>query len=156
MSGDVDVRSEPALRRLADELEIRNVIARLAQLADTAPDDDLSGYLSLFTEDAAWVIGAEGGPVAPQERRGLTDIEAGVRERRAAGVQGPGTHTRHLVSTIAVIFDSDDSAQAPCYWQFFRETSSGAPLLAGMGEYRNTFVRTAAGWKLARRVIYPG
>jgi 3-phenylpropionate/cinnamic acid dioxygenase small subunit len=156
MSGDIDVQSDPVLRRLADELEIRNVIARLAQLADTAPDDDLSGYLSLFTDDAAWVIGAEGGPVAPQERRGLADIEAGVRERRAAGVQGPGTHTRHLVSTIAVIFDSDDSAQAPCYWQFFRETSSGAPLLAGMGEYRNTFARTAAGWKLARRVIYPG
>ncbi len=156
MSGDVDVQSDSVLRRLADELEIRNVIALLAQLADTAPDDELDRYLALFTDDAAWVIGAEGGPLPPQGRHGQADILAGVRERRAAGIQGPGTHTRHLVSTIAVVFDSDDSAQAPCYWQFFRNTASEAPLLAGMGEYRNTFVRTADGWKLAWRVIYPG
>ena len=80
--------AEEVLQRVADELEIRNLLARLAQLADGG---DLDDYVSLFAEDAVW----EGyGPA----RRGKADILAGATERRAAGGQGPGTHSYHIVS----------------------------------------------------------
>jgi uncharacterized protein (TIGR02246 family) len=43
---------EPAIERLADEMEIRNLVAQLAHLADMA--EDLEEYLACFTDDAVW------------------------------------------------------------------------------------------------------
>jgi 3-phenylpropionate/cinnamic acid dioxygenase small subunit len=148
--------ADPAVQRLADELEIRNLVAELSQLADSASDDELDRYLALFTEDATWATLADGPTLAAQERKGHQEILEGVRERRAAGIQGPGTDTRHVISTVVVSFETSDKAFARCYWQYFTNTSSSAPVLGLMGEYRNTFVRTPQGWKLARRELIPG
>ena len=71
-------------------------------------------------------------------------------------MQGPGTNTRHVVSTLVVTFETGDRALARCYWQYYTHTASSAPVLALMGEYRNTFLRTPVGWKLARRELVPG
>jgi 3-phenylpropionate/cinnamic acid dioxygenase small subunit len=146
----------PDVQQLADELEIRNRVAELAQLADTAPDDELDRYLALLTEDATWVVVADSELLTTQERKGHAEILEGVRERRATGVQGPGTDTRHVVSTLVVTFETSDRAMGRCYWQYYARASSSAPVLALMGEYRNTFVRTASGWKLSRREVIPG
>jgi 3-phenylpropionate/cinnamic acid dioxygenase small subunit len=148
--------NDSALQRLADELEIRNLVAEISQLADTAADDELDRYLALFTEDATWAVLSDGPGLNAQERKGHQEILEGVRERRAAGIQGPGTHTRHVVSTVVVTFERSDKALVRCYWQYYRDASSDAPVLALMGEYRNTFVRTPQGWKLARRELVPG
>lgn len=147
---------DPAVQRVVDELEIRSHVAELAQLADTAPDDELDKYLALLTEDATWVVVAASELLETQERTGHLEILEGVRERRVAGVQGPGTDTRHVVSTLVVTFETSDRAMARCYWQYFTNASSSAPVLALMGEYRNTFVRTPSGWKLSRRELIPG
>jgi len=125
-----------------DELAVRNVIARLAQYAD-GPDVD--AYVDLFAPDALWEM-----PGAPT-KRGQAEIRAGSAERRATGGQGPGSNTRHAVSTIAVTVDGD-SAVADSYWQFWADTST-APRVALMGVYRDEFVRTDTGWKLYRRQI---
>jgi 3-phenylpropionate/cinnamic acid dioxygenase small subunit len=145
-----------AVQRVADELEIRNLVAELAQLADTASDDELERYLALFTDDATWAVLADGDELETQERRGHSEILDGVRERRTRGIQGPGTDTRHVVSTLVVRFETRDRAMARCYWQYYTGASSSGPVLAQMGEYRNTFVRTRLGWKLARRELVPG
>jgi 3-phenylpropionate/cinnamic acid dioxygenase small subunit len=147
--------TDPDLQVIADELEIRNLLARATQLADTVSDADLDTYLSLWTDDATWAVVSDG--ILPaQERRGRDQILEGVRERRSAGIQGPGTATRHALHTVAVRFESPDEAWATCYWHYYRETTSATPVLAGMGEYRNRLVRTPAGWRLARREIVPG
>jgi 3-phenylpropionate/cinnamic acid dioxygenase small subunit len=148
--------SDQAVQRVADELEIRNLVAELSQLADTASDAELERYLDLFTEDATWVVLAQTEGLSPQVRSGRREILEGVRERRSAGIQGPGTSTRHAVSTLVVRFETSDRAVARCYWQYFTHTSSAAPVLALMGEYRNTFVRTPQGWRLERRELVPG
>jgi 3-phenylpropionate/cinnamic acid dioxygenase small subunit len=148
--------TDSTVQRIADELEIRNLIARLTLLADTASDDELDSYISLFAEDATWVVLAGGNGLGAQERRGHEEILEGVRERRAAGVQGPGTNTRHAVHTLMVEFESADKALARCYWTYHTDTASSAPLLSLMGEYRNTVVRTPDGWKLARRELITG
>jgi 3-phenylpropionate/cinnamic acid dioxygenase small subunit len=140
-------------RRVADELEIRNLVAALAQGADTGTVDD---YVALFVEDAVWempdnpVVG-----VAGSKRVGRDDIRAGVVERRAAGLQGPGSGSLHVIATILVLVGPGDEAAGRAYWQFYGDTAS-TPVLRSMGRYDDTYRRTAAGWQLAHRSIVIG
>jgi uncharacterized protein (TIGR02246 family) len=127
-----------------DELAVRNVVARLALYAD-GPDVD--AYVDLFTHDAVWDM-----PGAP--RRGHAEIRAGSEERRAAGQIGPGSNTRHVVSTVAVTVDGD-RAVADSSWQFYVDTVS-SPKLQLMGAYHDELVRVDGQWKLARRQITIG
>ena len=136
-----------------DELEIRNLLAALAQLADRGTVEE---YLDLFAPDAVWVVPAipQTG-VAATELRGVDAIGAGVRERRAAGVQGPGTDTAHVVTTTVVRFEGDDTAVATSTWLFLTGTAT-TPRLQGVGRYTDTLGRTDAGWRLCRREIALG
>ena len=124
-----------------DELAVRNLVARVAQYAD-GPDVD--AYVALFTPGAVWDM-----PGAP--RRGQDEIRAGSEERRAAGTIGPGSNTRHVVSTIAVTVDGE-KAVADSVWQFYADTAT-APHLQLMGTYHDQLVRIAGDWKLAHRTI---
>ncbi|MDX6740962.1 nuclear transport factor 2 family protein [Actinocorallia sp. A-T 12471] len=133
-------------RGVADELEIRGVLARVAQYSDTG---DLADYAALFTEDARWSMA--GWP----EKTGRAAIREAGAARRAEGQTGPGSATRHLVGTVAVALDGD-RAIADSYWQFWVETASAAPRLFSMGAYRDTLHRTDHGWKIADRLITPG
>ena len=137
---------------MSDDADIRSLLARLAHLADSG---DLDEYLTLFTEDAAWVVPAipQTG-VAASERRGVEEIAAGVRERRAAGVQGPGTGTMHLVTTTDVEIEGDE-AIALSTWLFLADTAT-APRVQAVGRYHDTLRRTQDGWRLARREISAG
>jgi 3-phenylpropionate/cinnamic acid dioxygenase small subunit len=139
--------------RTADELAIRNLIGRVALLADTTPD--LDEYLGLFTEDAVWDFPGDPTQQLPPSRTvGHAAILADRRERRGTGFQGPGTHTRHLVTVLAVEPDGD-SASADSYWMYLTKTNS-APSITSMGQYRDSFLRTADGWRLAHRQIILG
>jgi uncharacterized protein (TIGR02246 family) len=140
--------------RTADELEIRNVLAALAQLADSG---EVEEYLELFAPDAVWVV-----PAIPQtgveatELRGVDAIGAGVRQRRAAGVQGPGTNTAHLVTTTVVRFENDTTAVARSTWLFLADTAAAARVQSA-GRYTDTFTRNDDGrWRLTRRQIVLG
>lgn len=131
--------------RVLDELEIRNLIARVAQLADHG---DAEEYASLFTEDAAWEF--PGGP-----RRGRADILAGARERRQQRVTGPGSATRHLIATLAVRVEDATTATADSYFQFWRDTAT-SPTLFNMGHYHDVLRREDGAWRVARREIVVG
>ncbi|MBY0401163.1 nuclear transport factor 2 family protein [Myxococcota bacterium] len=130
------------LQRLADEAEIRNLLARIAQLADEGELDD---YVACFTPSATW--GGAGFP----ERRGHAAILAGARERRAGGTAGPGSKTRHLISTSVVELDGD-RARTRSIFLFYRDTTT-TPTLDRMGVWEDVFARTESGWKLAARTI---
>jgi uncharacterized protein (TIGR02246 family) len=131
--GSVDV--------MADELAVRNLVGRASQYAD---GDDVEAYVALFTEDGSWEM-----PGAP--RRGHDDIRSGSLERRAEGMIGPGSHTRHVVSILSTSVEGD-TATADSVWQFFVETDV-APRLKLIGTYHDDLVRTADGWRIARRQI---
>jgi 3-phenylpropionate/cinnamic acid dioxygenase small subunit len=137
-----------------DDGAIRSLLAKLAQLADVGEVDD---YLALFAPDATWVMPAipQSG-LEPSVRSGIDEIAAGVRERRAAGVQGPGTNTAHVITTIAVSFVDDDSAVAESTWLFVGDTASATPRIQGFGRYRDTVSRSSDGWRLQRREITLG
>jgi 3-phenylpropionate/cinnamic acid dioxygenase small subunit len=135
------------------DAEIRTVLARIAQLADTG---DLDEYISMFTDDAVWAMPAN--PSMEMEasaRQGHEAILAGARERRAAGVQGPGTSTRHVLTTVAIDVETEARATARSYYLFFATTST-TPTLRTMGQYDDVLVKRERGWQLAHRTITPG
>jgi 3-phenylpropionate/cinnamic acid dioxygenase small subunit len=127
----------------SDELAVRSVIVRLAQYADGLGTVDQ--YVDLFTEDAQWLM-----PGAP--RHGRDDIRAGSIERRASGGVGPGSNSRHIVTSTAMNFTSPDEAIADSYFVYVVETNVAARVQL-VGHYRDTVVRTGAGWKMARREV---
>ena len=135
------------------DAEIRTLLARIAQLADTG---DLEEYLTLFTKDAVW--GMPDNPavgMTANEKKGHAEILAGAQERRASGLQGPGTESRHVLTTIAIDVESDDRATARSYFMFFGSTST-TPTLRTMGQYDDVLVKDERGWQLARRRITVG
>jgi 3-phenylpropionate/cinnamic acid dioxygenase small subunit len=137
--------TEATFDRVAAELEIRNVISRIARLADQG---DLDDYIEQFTEDAVWAF-----PTAP--RHGRADIRAGAEARRVEGTTGPGTATRHLITTVAVQVDQADRATADSYFVFLQNTTT-SPTIFNMGAYHDTFVHQGNAWRLARREITLG
>ena len=126
---------------MSDDAAIRNVVARLAILADGG---DLEEYVDLFTDDARWDM--PGG-----ELQGRENLLAGAIERRAAGTVGPGSNTRHVITTQAVAVDADEAA-SDSYFQFWVNTAT-EPSIALFGTYQDRLVRTNNGWKLAHRTI---
>ncbi len=139
-----------ALRWVEDQLALRDLVARLAHLAD---DGDLDDYARCFTVDAIWVPPADAGvPVRGAERVGLADILVGATERRADGVQGPGSHTMHVVTTVSVERRGPDHAVGRAYWRYYADTDA-SPRLISMGRYDDTYAREPSGWKLASRRI---
>ena len=132
--------------RVADEADIRNVITRLAHLAD---DGDLNEYVTLFTDDGVWERPGE-------TIRGRRDLLAGAEQRRQSGLQGPGTNTHHVNTTLWVQLDGPDEASAQSYFLFVGDTDTAAPAIRSIGRYLDTFRRTPDGWKFASRKIVPG
>ncbi|QTV79056.1 nuclear transport factor 2 family protein [Microbacterium sp. NIBRBAC000506063] len=137
------------LRRVRDELEIGRLLARIAHLAD---DGDPEDYITCFTPDAVWDLAdASDLPLDVQRIQGHEALLAGVLERRAARVQGPGSHTRHDISTSVVEIDGD-AASARTYFRYYRDTD-GIPALVAIGCYDDRLLRTAEGWRLHHRRI---
>jgi ketosteroid isomerase-like protein len=133
------------------ELEIRNLIAQVQLMVDRGTVEE---YLDLFTDDAVWVTPGDPATGLPaDERAGKESIRTGVEERRAAGIQGPGTNTRHLSTTLAVHHDGGDTALTTSYFQYYTDTTT-TPTLRAIGGYHHTAVRTPAGWKIRRREIF--
>lgn len=140
------------LQQTLDEHAIATLVARIAQLADVG---ELSEYATCFADDAEWVLPAGTGvDLSQQTRSGVADIIAGAQERRDAGIQGPGTHTRHVVSTVVVDVVGDRAA-GRAYWRYYGRTDE-TPQLLTMGQYDDEFVRTSRGWLLLRRTITRG
>lgn len=109
--------------------EIRDVLARLAHLAD---DGDIEEYLDQFAADAVWEapeIPATG--MKADRRTGRAEIRDGVLRRRALGTQCPGSATRQVVHTIEVLPGPDGTATSVAYWAFYIKTTSAPVLAAG-------------------------
>lgn len=137
--------SDPnAWRTVVDELEIRNVLALIAQRSD---DGSLDGYGEMFTDAARWQMAAT-------SYRGREQIVAAGARRRETGEAGPGSNSRHVITTVSIAVDGDQ-AVAESYWLFYVDTDK-EPVLRSMGKYRDCFERTAVGWRLGSREISLG
>lgn len=125
----------------AAELAIRNLIARMAHAADSG---DIADYAKMTVPDAYWQL-PSGDPLI-----GHAAILEGAQARRASGTVGPGSGTRHMITTTWVEVDGD-TARARSHWMFVANTPSG-PVLQLAGSYADSFRRTDAGWLFTRRI----
>jgi 3-phenylpropionate/cinnamic acid dioxygenase small subunit len=142
-----DIVSE--LARVSAELEIRGLLARLAQLSDSGEVDT---YVTLFTEDAVWELSeSPRSGLAASTQRGRDAIGEGARERLRARANRPGVQTMHFIATTAVEVKGE-AATAVSYFQFVASGPTGLGL-QNAGHYDDTFHKTDYGWKLAHRVI---
>ena len=135
---DADVLAREAI----DQLQIAGVITRMAHVCDMG---NLDEYDQFFTADASC-----GPPSATV--RGLAAIIEGSKAHRAAGTTGPGSGTRHVITTVAVSLTGADTAEADSYWQIY-EQATGVPTVRAMGAYRDSFRRELAGWRIAEREV---
>ena len=135
-----------------DDAAIRNLLGRTALLGDEGAPED---YRQVYAPEAVWRMGTGEtgtgetgtGETGTVEQRGQDEIVAAAAARRANGVSGPGTGTRHLLIPL-VIEVSGDSASAVSYLAFLAGTS-----VAVVSTYRDKLVRTSAGWQISERDI---
>lgn len=131
----------------ADQLEILNLMARLTHLADVG---DLDEYVDLFTSDGRWEP-PPGSEPPIRSLSGRADLLKGAKERREAGMSGPGTNTRHVITNVSLTQTDADTATGHSYWHYYTSTDQ-IHQTGGMGTYDDVFKRTPAGWRLASRI----
>ncbi len=130
------------LRTLAADLEIRNALALLAELTDQG---DLAVYRELLADDVHY-------DMFGNMTDGADTVLAGMGSRRASGNTGPGSNTRHVLTTVRVEVQSATDASSHALWQFYTDTS-GAKTLSVLGTYDDRWVNRGTGWKLASRAV---
>jgi ketosteroid isomerase-like protein len=126
------------------ELEIRNIIGRLSQLADRGLIAELDDYVDCFTEDGIFETPME-------TRTGAKDIREGAAARRWEN--GPEVQTRHIVGSTDIRFTGPDDAIVESNFVFGGPGPDGRPGVLLVGHYDDVFRRTDAGWRLAHRRI---
>lgn len=140
---------------LAAELQIRNLIARVAHAADTADTECLrTEYLDCFTDDAIFELRTSGsaGSTAAGIMQGKTAILASALDRRRIGLQGPGTHTMHVVTSTALQV-SGDQARAQSSFMFLGQLNT-TPVVQVAGLYDDRFRKVQGVWRLAHRLAW--
>jgi hypothetical protein len=123
-----------------DDAAIRNVIGLAALLGDQGAPED---YRKVYAPSAVWRMGEA-------VQCGADEIVAAAAARRAGGVSGPGTGSRHLVTPLTVEV-TGDTATAVSYYAFLTGTA-----IAAAGTYHDRLARAEAGWRITRRDITPG
>ena len=141
------------IERLSAELAVRNLIAKIFLLTDTAPE--LDDYRECFTEDAIWERVGQGageilGPHTTSRAQGRETIVADRRAVRKANHTGPTTANWHMATNVHVAVSGPDAARAWTSW-IFVSGEDGAPKIRSVGYYQDDFRRTEGGWKLAHR-----
>lgn len=131
------------LQHIADRIEIDDLLTRYATALDAK---DWDTWASCFTPDAFIDYTAAGGVkgTLPQVRQWLTEVMAGF------------PMTQHLVTNRAVQIAGDTATCRSCLFNPMGVPDNGSLMVFFEGGYyRDTLVRTADGWRIAKRVEEP-
>lgn len=132
---------DPELRWLADRTQIRELTARYNRCFD---DGDAEGFAENFTEDAVMEVA---GGFEVKGRAGLAEM----CRRTPYGVV-------HVTVDATVEIDGDRAVQDVTVLVLQRPKPDAAPAerrttLERTGRYHDELVRTADGWRFARRSV---
>lgn len=131
---------EGQLARLTAEAGIRRLIAGYSFAID---DRDLPAIAALFADDAR--VASEDGVM---EARGVEAIMAQYHRRFA--LLGPGAHYMH---DILIDFSDEGTDAATGRVSGHAELWRCDRMMVAALRYRDRYVRTAAGWRFAERII---
>lgn len=130
-----------ALQHLVDRQQIVDVIHAYCRNVDLVRADEVA---ALFTDDCMVDYGPGlGGP---------THGSAELAERLGRGLPRFAA-TSHHVSNTEVTFEGDATARATTYLYAWHRYPDGSPDAHLWAQYHDLFVRTAAGWRIAERVL---
>ena len=127
-----------ALQQLIDRQELVDLVCAYARAMDLQRPEDLVG---LFTEDGVLDYGPGFGRIAGHEA---------MRKRFKSGNAIFET-SRHYLTNIQVEFEGADRARGVTYVYAWHRFGGGKPDGHVYGEYRDVFVRTPQGWRIAER-----
>lgn len=154
------------LEALAAERDIERLIYRYSYALD---EGDAAGFLDLFDDEGHVEIQSvfanrfDAGYPVPWEASGLA--LGGARTDRGVLFKGREVLSRfsalpegvvrmqHVVSQPLITFTSPDQAAAESYMRLFAQRPDQPPELQVVGRYHDRFLKTAAGWRFAVRVI---
>jgi hypothetical protein len=126
-----------------DYFEIQQLYARYALYLDTG---NSAGFLSLWTSDGEFVAGRPAGQ-AQAVRTPLKGTEALTRMGSVGG-------WRHFNSNL-IITPTTDGAEGMVYLARFNMRVGAVPApIDETGIYKDTLVRTPAGWRFKKRVSW--
>ncbi len=137
MSGKTDFG--PMERSVARE-EIRDLVARYNANGDTGR---FAQVKELFTADAVMKIEPDDEYVGIDA---IMTIFTGTSTNTSSAAAL--THVRHFTSTHQIDFDDDDQASGRLYFAVLTDVG-----LDHWGRYVDRYVRTADGWRFARRSV---
>lgn len=141
LTPDLDEAAVASIERACARLVLRSIRA--------FDEQDWPAYASLFTEDGVFIRANDPGePLIGREA-----IRAALAERSASRL------TRHFCTNLEVDVLDAERARGFCYLLLYAGDASRPQSAAGrladgtqrVGEYRDTLVRTAEGWRIGRR-----
>ena len=124
-----------AIRRLADEIAVRDVVLGYARAVDAM---DVEAVARCFTPDCAYEGALASGTI--------TDALATLRSAFARY-----TRTMHFMGTQDARVDGD-AAEVLTYCTAYHVRTDGRHATVGV-RYRDTLVRTEDGWRITRRSV---
>jgi len=129
------------LHELADRLEIQELMHRYARMVD---DHEWERMDEIFASDATVDYVSSGGQAGPY-RETLVWLERALK---------PWPLNLHFISNLSIELDGD-RARSTCYFQapMGRDHDDGTQVMVtNAGRYEDELVRTAEGWRIAKRV----
>ena len=131
------------LEYLMDRAAVETLLAKYARAADFGTLDD---YVALFTKDA--VIHRRGMDYEGQEA--IRKLSAPVFANRTDDATPP--HSRHVLSNADIELDGDTGTVFES-WMTIVGDKNGAPVIGGIGHYKDTVVKVNGQWLFSRREI---
>ena len=132
--------TEELVRELVDREAIRDLSNRYCDLLYR---HDLDGLMTLFTQDASFVVRDAESEVATRGRAKLKRMFARLVS---------DTNPRPLIHAQVVELRSTDSASGRCYVEL--RTNTVQVEEAGSGYYEDEYAKIGADWKFASRRLF--
>jgi len=129
--------SESANRELSDRQAITDVLIEYCCALDRM---DLRCLAALFTDDCV----VEYGPESALQSRGAAALEKSLQR------MWRWQRTSHHLSNVQISFTTADEARTSSYVHAWHERSDGSTATI-FGLYKDVFVRTDNGWRIAER-----
>ena len=128
-----------------DLLELRSLVDRYASAVD---DGDGAAMAALFVPDGALLVYEAGSDELAYSYRGPDELATVAAEMKRLYLR-----TFHFVGNFVCEVDGDRATGTPyCVAQHLRDDGRGQQVVVMPVRYRDTYVRTPAGWRFEERI----
>jgi len=129
-----------------DRVQILDLISAYSHTYDSR---DVESFIGLFTDDAVWEYYGSGGTKL-LFRFNRQELRAAVT-KRLEGLKTRGIQSRHYQTNTLLTPVAAGKVEATTIFNITWQVPDERPALVTTGIFRDVVVKTAAGWRFARR-----